>query len=99
VKAVLGTVSARVNDEDLNRVLASLKGKPLHELISSGLKKLGGSAPSAPAAKGKDNQAKEGAKKEEKKDDKKDAKKETKKEEPKPAEEEDMGLGGGLFDF
>jgi hypothetical protein len=44
VKAVLGTVSARVNDEDLNRVLASLKGKPLHELISNGIKKLGGSA-------------------------------------------------------
>jgi ribosomal protein L12E/L44/L45/RPP1/RPP2 len=97
VKAVLGTVSARVNDEDLNRVIASLKGKPLHELISNGIKKLGGGATSAPAAKGKES--KEAAKKEDKKEDKKEAKKETKKEEPKPAEEEDMGLGGGLFDF
>lgn len=76
-------------------MLASLKGKPIHELISNGIKKLGGGA-APPAAKGKD-----AGKKEEKKDEKKDVKKvEAKKvEEVKPVEEEDMGLGGGLFDF
>lgn len=95
VKAVLGTVSANVSDDELNRMLASLKGKPIHELISNGIKKLGGGA-APPAAKGKD-----AGKKEEKKDEKKDVKKvEAKKvEEVKPVEEEDMGLGGGLFDF
>lgn len=102
IKAVLSTVSASVSDDDLNRVLASLKGKPLHELISNGIKKLGGGAAAVPAAKGKDagKDAAKDAKKDEKKDEKKDAKKEApKKEEPKPAEDEDMGLGGGLFDF
>jgi ribosomal protein L12E/L44/L45/RPP1/RPP2 len=98
IKAVLGTVSASVSDDDLNRVLASLKGKPIHELISNGIKKLGGSG-AAPAAKGKDA-GKDAGKKDEKKDEKKEAAKPApKKEEPKPAEEEDMGLGGGLFDF
>lgn len=99
IKAVLGTVSASVSDDDLNRVLASLKGKPIHELISNGIKKLGGSGGAAPAAKGKDA-GKDAGKKDEKKDEKKEAAKPApKKEEPKPAEEEDMGLGGGLFDF
>jgi ribosomal protein L12E/L44/L45/RPP1/RPP2 len=90
-------VSANVNDDDLNRVIASLKGKPIHELISGGIKKLGGAAAAAPAAAGKAGK-KDDAKKEDKKVEKKEEKKPV-KEEPKPAEDEDMGLGGGLFDF
>ena len=90
-------MEANISDADLNRVIESLKGKPLHELIASGVKKVGATG-GVPAAK-------TGAPaKEEKKDDKKEApKKEApKKEAAKKVEEapidDDFGLGGGLFD-
>ena len=39
-----------MSDEDIDRVISTLKGKKLHELIASGQKKVGGSAPVATAA-------------------------------------------------
>ena len=34
IKKVLGSVQANVKDEDINRVIASLKGKNVHQLIN-----------------------------------------------------------------
>ena len=67
-----------------------MKGKNIQTLIADGLKKIGSAPSGAPAAKA-EPKAKEAPKP-------KEAPK--KKEAPKPAEDEDedMGLGGGLFD-
>lgn len=73
-------VDAQIDEASLKRVFESLNGKPLHELIANGVKKIGGSG-AVPAAKGA---AGKGAdKKEEKKEEKKEVKKEAKKEEKK----------------
>ena len=52
MRTVLGSVNANVTDDDLNRLVESLKGKDVNKLIASGLAKIG-SAGSAPAAGGK----------------------------------------------
>lgn len=61
-------VDAQIDEAALNRVLESLSGKSLHELIANGVKKVGGagSVPAAKGAQGKD--AKGAEKKEEKKE-------------------------------
>ena len=46
VKKVLGSTGANVSDDDLNRLIESLKGKDINKLIASGASKIGaGSAP------------------------------------------------------
>lgn len=52
IKTVLGGVQAAFNDEDINRVIASCKGKPIHQLINDGAGKISGGC-SAPVATGK----------------------------------------------
>ena len=88
-------MQANVSDDDLNRMIASVKGKNITQLIADGSKKLGatGPAPSGGAAKGAPKAA------EKPKEEKKPAKEEKKKPEPKKEDsDDDMGLGGGLFD-
>ena len=52
IKSLLGTIGSDVSDEDINRCIDSLKGKPIHQLIANGQKKVGSSAGAsgAPAA-------------------------------------------------
>lgn len=45
-------VDAQIDEASLKRVFESLNGKPLHELIANGVKKIGGSGAPVPAAKG-----------------------------------------------
>jgi ribosomal protein L12E/L44/L45/RPP1/RPP2 len=54
-----------VNDDEVNRVVASLKGKTINQLIAEGNSKLGGASSSAPAANNNSKPAKEAPKKEE----------------------------------
>jgi ribosomal protein L12E/L44/L45/RPP1/RPP2 len=54
IKKVLGSVQANIKDEDINRVIASLKGKNVHQLIAEGNVKIGGGSAPAVAAKGAD---------------------------------------------
>lgn len=57
IKKLLGDVQATVSDDDINRVISSLKGKKVHELIASGIANIGapssgsGSASKAPVVK------------------------------------------------
>lgn len=78
VKGLLKSVDAQIDETSLKTVLVSLNGKPLHELIANGVKKVGASA-SVPAAKGaaepKAAEKKDAGKKEEKKEAKKEVKK------------------------
>jgi ribosomal protein L12E/L44/L45/RPP1/RPP2 len=48
----LGATNANVSDDDLNRLIASLKGKDINKLIASGVAKIGSSG-SAPVAASK----------------------------------------------
>lgn len=94
IKKVLGDAQIKADDADINRLLESVKGKPIHQLIADGTKQIGGSGP-APAAAGKAE-----AKKDDKKEDKKPVEKpaEKKKEAPPPAPVEDEGGDiGDLF--
>lgn len=52
IKKVLGEVSATVSDADINRVIESLKGKKVHELIAQGIANIAppSGASSAPTA-------------------------------------------------
>ena len=50
IKKVLGEVEATTSDDDINRVIESLKGKKVHELIAQGVSGIG--APSGPATSG-----------------------------------------------
>ena len=50
IKKVLGTVSASTEDADINRLLESVKGKKIEDLIAEGSKKIGSTAPSAGSA-------------------------------------------------
>lgn len=90
VKEVLASVGIDADEERLDQLISTLKGKDLQELISEGSSKLasvpsggggGGAASSAPAAGG-------GATTEEEKP--------AEKEEEKEESDEDMGFG--LFD-
>ena len=49
IKKVLGEAQIKADDADINRLLESVKGKPIHQLIADGTKLVGGSGP-APAA-------------------------------------------------
>jgi ribosomal protein L12E/L44/L45/RPP1/RPP2 len=54
IKKVLGSVQANIKDDDINRVIAALKGKNVHQLIAEGNIKIGGGSAPAVAAKGGD---------------------------------------------
>lgn len=49
VKKVLGDAQIKADDADITRLLESVKGKPIHQLIADGTKQIGSSGP-APAA-------------------------------------------------
>ena len=49
IKRVLGDAQIKTDDVDINRLLESVKGKPIHQLIADGTKQIGSSGP-APAA-------------------------------------------------
>ncbi len=53
LRKILASVNANVSDDDLNRLIDSLKGKDLNKLIATGLSKIGGagSAPTAGSSK------------------------------------------------
>ena len=55
VKKVLGDAQINADDADIKRLLESVKGKAIHQLIADGTKQIGssGSAPSVPATAGK----------------------------------------------
>lgn len=46
---MLGDAQIKADDADINRLLESVKGKPIHQLIADGTKQIGASGP-APAA-------------------------------------------------
>ena len=53
IKKVLGAAEASASDDDIKRLLESVKGKKIHELIAAGTKKIGsGPAPSAGSTAG-----------------------------------------------
>jgi ribosomal protein L12E/L44/L45/RPP1/RPP2 len=55
IKALLGVVGASTEDETINRIIASLKGQSLNDVIAKGVAKLGASAAVAGgASKGKE---------------------------------------------
>lgn len=90
LKKVLGDAQIKADDAEINRLLESVKGKPIHQLIAEGHKQIGASGSvaaggSAPAAK----ETKKEDKKEEKKDDKKPAEKKKEAPPPPPVEEDD----------
>lgn len=91
IKRVLGDAQVNADDADINRLLESVKGKQIHQLIAEGTKQIGTAAPAATTAATP-------AKVDNKKEAPKEAKKEAKKEAP-PAEEEDDFMAGGLFDW
>jgi len=88
---LLAASNVAFNQEEATRVIASLKGKHVHQLIAEGHLKIGSGSGPAPAASTTSAKpaAKEAPKKEEPK------KVAPKKEEPKVEEDEDLG---GLFD-
>jgi ribosomal protein L12E/L44/L45/RPP1/RPP2 len=47
VKKVLSEAQVKVDDEDVERLIKAVKGKPIHQLIADGRKQVGssGSAP------------------------------------------------------
>lgn len=49
VKKVLGDAQIKADDADITRLLESVKGKSIHQLIADGSKQIGSSGP-APAA-------------------------------------------------
>jgi len=97
INKILSSVGIKAEDEAINKVIGSLKGKDLNQLIAEGEKKFsslpsgGGGGAAAPAAAAAGGAAKA--------DDKKGAakKEEPKKEEKKKSEEEDT-MGFSLFD-
>lgn len=60
IKKVLGDAQIKADDADITRLLDSVKGKPIHQLIADGTKLIGGSgsAPAPAAAAGKKEAAK-----------------------------------------
>lgn len=51
IKEVLGSAQVKVSDDDLNRLVESLKGKDINKLIAEGVAKIGSSGPASSAAK------------------------------------------------
>lgn len=47
IKEVLGSAQVKVSDDDLNRLVESLKGKDINKLIAEGVAKIGSSGPAA----------------------------------------------------
>ena len=87
VKKIFTAAGAKGDDEEIKKVVNSLKGKKIDNVIADGLKKLSGM--SVGESKGEEKG---------KKDDKKEKKKEEKKKEEKKEEEEEEDMGfGGLF--
>ena len=87
IKKIFTAAGAKGNDEEIKKVVDSLKGKKIDNVIADGLKKLSGM--SVGESKGEEKG---------KKDDKKEKKKEEKKKEEKKEEEEEEDMGfGGLF--
>lgn len=63
---MLGDAQIKADDANINRLLESVKGKPIHQLIADGTKQIGSAGPapsgaSGPAAKA-DARKKEAAK-------------------------------------
>lgn len=52
IKKVLGDAQINADDADIKRLLDSVKGKPIHQLIADGTKQIGGSSAPVPSAKG-----------------------------------------------
>lgn len=100
IKKVLGDAQIAADDSDITRLLDSVKGKQIHQLIADGTKQIGGSGPAPVAAGGKSEAKPAVAKEEPKKDDKKDDKKKNvpPPPPPPPADDDDFFGGGGLFD-
>lgn len=48
IKKVLGDAQIKAEDADITRLLESVKGKPIHQLIADGSKQIGGSSAPAP---------------------------------------------------
>ena len=87
IKKIFTAAGAKGDDEEIKKVVNSLKGKKVDNIIADGLKKLSGM--SVGESKGEEKG---------KKEDKKEKKKEEKKKEEKKEEEEEEDLGfGGLF--
>jgi large subunit ribosomal protein LP2 len=111
VKKVLSEAQVKVDEEDIERLIKAVKGKPIHQLISDGRKQMSGSVPTvteaAPShtketktADSKKQTAKDTPKeapKTKEVEKKKDEKKEEQKEE-KPADDDDDFMAGGLFE-
>ena len=49
IKKVLGDAQIKAEDADITRLLESVKGKPIQQLIADGTKQIGGSGAPAPA--------------------------------------------------
>ena len=47
IKELLGAGQVKVSDDDLNRLVESLKGKDINKLIAEGVAKIGNSGPVA----------------------------------------------------
>ncbi|XP_060533577.1 large ribosomal subunit protein P2 [Cylas formicarius] len=91
IEKILGSVGIETENDKVQKVISSLKGKSIEEVIAQGREKLssmpvGGGAAAAPAAASAAAPAAE---------EKKEAKKEEKKEE---SESEDDDMGFALFD-
>ncbi len=52
IKKVLGDAQIKAEDADITRLLESVKGKPIHQLIADGTKQIGGGSGAPVAAKG-----------------------------------------------
>mmetsp|Transcript_44031 Transcript_44031/g.71676 ORF Transcript_44031/g.71676 Transcript_44031/m.71676 type:complete len:117 (-) Transcript_44031:311-661(-) len=94
IKKILSSVGIEAEEEKLEKLISSLEGKDLNEVIAAGRSKLsaapvGGAVSSGAAAPSSGGAAAAAPAKEEKKEEKK-------KEEEKEASEEDMGFS--LFD-
>jgi ribosomal protein L12E/L44/L45/RPP1/RPP2 len=47
---LLGSAQSHTTDEDINKVIEAVKGKPVHQLIAEGQTRLGSSAPTSTAS-------------------------------------------------
>jgi len=91
INKILASVGINGDAEKIEKLIAELKGKDIHQVIAEGQSKLStvsfGSGPAAPTTSAPAAEEKKGAAP---------AKEEKKKEEPKEQSDEEMGFG--LFD-